>query len=164
MSRFLLAISGALVAVALSVGSVVAAAPNTVEVSFHSSQPTFVSCPGFAVDLELDVTRRITTFYDAAGNPIRVVAHVTAAGTLTDPLTGISVPDNGHFTVTSDLVAGTRTFTGALRVDTAPGAGVVFHVSGKVEFGPDGSIQLEAGPHDDLDGNLGPLCAYLGGS
>ena len=164
MSRFARAIGGALVAIALSVGTVAAAAPSTVVVSFHSSQPTFQSCPGFAVDLEIDVTRRITTFVDSAGNPIRIVAHVTGAGTMSNALTGKSLPDQNDFTVTTDLVAGTRTFAGAVRVDTAPGVGVVFQAVGRVVFGPDGSILSESGPHDDLDGNLGPLCAYLGGS
>lgn len=163
MSKFVRAIGGALVAVALSVGTVAAAAPSRVEVSFHSSQPHFLSCPGFAVDLEIDVTRRITTFVDSAGNPIKIVAHVTSGGTMSNAITGKSVPDASNFTVTTDLVTGTRTFTGAVRVDTAPGVGVVFQAVGRVVFGPDGSLLFEAGPHDDLDGNLGPLCAYLGG-
>ena len=164
MSRFMRAIGGAVVALALSIGTVAAAAPSTVEVSFHSSQPHFLTCPGFAVDLEIDVSRRITTFVDSSGNPIRIVAHVTGSGSMSNPLTGKSLPDNNHFTVTTDLVTGTRTFTGDVRVDTAPGAGLVFRAVGRLAFGPDGSVLFESAPHDDLDGNLGPLCAYLGGS
>jgi hypothetical protein len=162
MSRLARAVGGAFVALALSVGTVAAAAPTTVEVSIHASQPNFLTCPGFAVDAEIDVSRRITTFHDAAGAPIRIVLHVTGSGTLSNPLTGKSLPDEGHFTRTVDLVAGTTTFTGNLRVDTAPGAGVVYQVVGRITFGPDGSLQFEAGPHDDLDGNLGGICAYLG--
>ncbi len=164
MSRLALAIGGALVVVALSVGTVAASAPTTTEVLFHSSQPHFLTCPGFAVDAELDVNRRITTFFDAAGNPIKIVAHVTGTGTLSNAITGKSLPDANHFTVTTDLLTGTRTFTGNVRVDTAPGVGVVFQAVGRVAFGSDGSVQFEAGPHDDLDGNLGPLCAYLAGA
>lgn len=164
MSRFLLAIGGALVALSMSSGTAAAAAPNTVEVSFHSSNPNFLACPGFSVRAEIDVSRRVTTYVDSTGAPTRIVAHVTGSGLLSDPLSGISVPDKSHFTVTTDLVAGTRTFDGAVRVDTAPGVGVVFQAVGKVVFGPDGSVLFEAGPHDDLDGNLGPLCAYLAGS
>ena len=163
MSRLALAIGGAVVAVALSIGTVAAAAPTTVDVSMHSSQPQFLTCPDFAVHLEIDVNRRITTFYDAAGAPIRIVLHVTGTGTLSNPLTGKSLPDEGHFTRTIDLVTGTTTFSGALRVDTAPGVGVLFRAVGRITIGSDGSIQFEAGPHDDLDGNLGPLCASLAG-
>ena len=162
MSKLARAIGGAAIALALSVGSVAAAAPTTVEVSLHSSQPNFLACPGFAVHAEIDVSRRITTFYDAAGAPIRIVFHVTGIGTLSNPLTGKSLPDEGHFTRTTDLVAGTTTFSGSLRVDTAPGFGAVYQVVGRITFGPDGSLQFEAGPHDDLDGNLGAICAYLG--
>jgi hypothetical protein len=162
MSRLARAVGGAFVALALSVGAVAAAAPTTVVVSFHSSQPSFLACPGFAVHLELDGSRRITTFYDDAGAPIRIVLHVAATGTLSNPLTGKSLPDDGHFTRTVDLVAGTTTFTGSLRVDTASGAGVIYQVVGRIMFGPDGSLQFEAGPHDDLDGNLDAICTYLG--
>ena len=80
---------------------------------------------------------------------------------LSNPLTGKSLPDSGRFTLRIDLVTGTRTTDGRLRVDTAPGEGVVLQVVGRVVFYPDGTI-FEAGPHDDLDGNLGALCAYLG--
>jgi hypothetical protein len=38
---------------------------------------------------------------------------------------------------------------------------VIFQVVGRVAFDPD--LFFEAGPHDDLDGNLGALCTYLGG-
>jgi hypothetical protein len=160
MSRLARSICGAVVGLALSVGTV-AAAPTSVDVSVHSSQPHFLACPDFSVRLEIDVSRRITTFYDAAGAPIRMVLHVTGSGTLSNPLSGKSLPDEGHFTRTIDLVTGTATFSGAMRVDTAPGVGVVFQAVGRVTFGPDGSIQFEAGPHDDLDGNLGAICADL---
>ena len=44
--------------------------------------------------------------------------------------------------------AGTRTIVGRLRVDTAPGEGVVFQVVGRVLFEADGSI-FTAGQHVD---------------
>jgi len=164
MSRFARALGGAVVAVALAIGTVSAATPGTVEVSFHFSQPHFASCPGFAVDLEIDITRRITTFVDSDGNPIRIATHVTGIGTMSNPLTGKSLPDADHFTVTVDVLNGTRTFTGDVRVDTAPGAGRVFRAVGRLVFGPDGSVLFESAPHDDLDGNTDALCAYLGGA
>ena len=152
----------ATVASALAVaGTASATPPTTTEVSFHRSLPSFLACPSFLVHGEFDITRRTTTFYDEAGIPIRIVTHVHFTGMLSNPLTGKSLPDSGRFTVTTDLVTGTRTFDGKLRVDTAPGEGVVFQEVGRVVFYPDGTI-FEAGPHDDLDGNLGALCTYLG--
>jgi hypothetical protein len=152
----------AVVASGLAVAATAAATPpTTTEVSLHRSVPSFLPCPSFFVHGEFDITRRTTTFYDNSGIPIRIVNHVDATGTLSNPLTGKSLPDSTRFTMTTDLVTGTRRFDGKLRVDSAPGEGVVFQVVGRVVFYPDGTM-FEAGPHDDLDGNLGALCTYLG--
>ena len=160
MRRLILAV--ATVASALAVAATASATPpTTTEVSFHRSLPNFLPCPSFFVHGEFDITRRTTTFYDDSGAAIRIVLHVNATGMLSNPLTGKSLPDSTHFTMTIDLVTGTRTFDGKMRVDTAPGEGVVFQEVGRVVFYPDGTI-FEAGPHDLLDGNLGPLCTYLG--
>lgn len=163
MRRLALTLGGVLATAVLATGTVAAATPTTVETAFHRSVADFAACPGYAVHGEFDVTWRTTTFFDTSGQAVRFIRHVDAAGVLSDPLTGISLPDESHFTLTVDLVTGERTYTGDLRVDTAPGVGVVFQVAGRVDFEPDGSV-IEAGPHDDLDGNLGPLCAYLAGS
>jgi hypothetical protein len=156
MRRLTLAVAA--VASALAVPGVASATPpTTTEVSLHRSVPNFLACPSFLVHGEFDITRRTTTFYDDSGIPIRIVNHVAAIGVLSNPLTGKSLPDSTRFTMTTDLVTGTRTFDGRLRVDTAPGEGVVFQVVGRVVFYPDGTI-FEAGPHDDL----GAICTYLG--
>jgi hypothetical protein len=36
-------------------------------------------------------------------------------------------------------------------------------VSGRMMFDAEGDLVFEAGPHDDLDNNLGRLCSYLAG-
>ena len=69
----------------------------------------------------------------------------------------------GNVLIIVDLVAGTTTFDGKGRVDTVPGLGVVFHVSGRMMFDANGDLIFEAAPHDDLDNNLGDLCGYLAG-
>src|SRR5919198_4529807 len=121
----------ATVASALAVAATASATPpTTTEVSFHRSLPNFLPCPSFLVHGEFDITRRTTTFYDEAGAAIRIVTHVHFTGLLSNPLTGKSLPDSGRFTVTTDLVTGTRTSDGKLRVDTATGEGVVFQVVG----------------------------------
>ena len=163
MRRLALTLGALVVAAVLATGSAAAAAPTTVDLSFHRSVAAFAACPGFAVHGEFDVSWRTTTFVDASGQPVRLIRHVDATGVLSDPITGRSLPDASHFTMTADLVTGERTFTGDLRVDTAPGIGVVFQVVGRIDFEPDGSV-FEAGPHDDLDANRAPLCTYLSGS
>ncbi len=163
MRRLALTFGGALIAAVLAGGTVAAATPTTVEMTFHRTVANFATCPGFTVHGEFDINWRTTTYFAASGQALRFIRHVDAVGVLSDPLTGISLPDESHFSLKVDLVTGERTFTGDLRVDTAPGLGVVFQVVGRVDFEPDGSV-VEAGPHDDLEGNLGPLCAYLAGS
>jgi hypothetical protein len=137
--------------------------PTTTTQQFHRSSPHFLSCPGFDVAAEFDITRLSRTFYDNAGNPIRIARHLGYVGTLSNPATGKSLADEGNVLITIDLLAGTTTFTGKGRVDTAPGLGVVFHVSGRMMFDAAGDLTFEAGPHDDLDNKLGSLCSYLAG-
>jgi hypothetical protein len=135
--------------------------PTATTQQFHRSSPNFLSCPGFDVVADFDITRVSTTFYDSEGNPIRIARHLTYVGTLGNPLTGRSLADEGNVLVTINLAAGTTTFDGKGRVDTVPGLGVVFHVSGRMMFDAGGDLVFEAGPHDDLDNNLGGLCSYL---
>ncbi len=163
MRRFTITLAFAVLALGVAMPAA-ATAPDTTQTTLHRSIPNFLACPSFVVHGEFDIDRTTTTFYDQAGTPIRTVQRVRTTGTLSNPLTGKSLPDVGDFKITTDLLAGTRTFTGKLRVDTAPGVGVVFQVVGKLVFDADGSVDFEAGPHDDLDGNLDGLCSYLGGS
>jgi len=140
-----------------------ATAPTTTYTTLHRSLPNFLPCPGFAVHGEFDIERTTTTFYDQSGTAIRSVQHVHADGALSNPLSGKTLPDSSDFKLTIDLLTGTRTFDGRMRVDTAAGQGVVFQAVGRVVFESDGSV-FEAGPHDDLDGSLTALCGYLAGS
>ena len=152
----------ATVASALAVaGTASATPPTTTEVSLHRSLPSFLACPSFLVHGEFDITRIVFTFYDSNGTPIRTVTHIHSQGTLTNTTTGKTLADQGNQIITTDLLTGEVIVVGPSRVDTAPGEGVVFQVVGRVVFYPDGTI-FEAGPHDDLDGNLGALCTYLG--
>src|SRR5206468_3951882 len=86
--------------------------PTTAQQQFHRSSPHFLSCPGFDVAAEFDVTRVSTTFFDADGNPIRIARHLGYVGTLSNALTGKSLADEGNVLVTIDLLAGTTTFDG----------------------------------------------------
>jgi hypothetical protein len=55
----------------------------------------------------------------------RQVAHVHFVGTLTNTSTRKSIPDEGNQVVTNDLVTGTTTVDGRVRVDTISGEGVI---------------------------------------
>jgi hypothetical protein len=156
---------GVLAGALAAAGSAAAVAPTMTVESFHRSIPSFLSCPGFAIHGEFDITRRTTTFYDDAGSPVRIVRHIDSSGTLSNPLTGKTLSDAGTLVITVDLVAGTTSYAGKLRVDTAPGEGVVFQVVGRVVFAPDGTFT--GGQFDDpppgsgLAPDLEALCGYL---
>jgi hypothetical protein len=124
--------------------------------------PTTYPSEGFWIDGEFDLERTTTTFYDEAGTALRTVSHIHADGTLSNPLTGKSIPDSGDFKVTVDLATGATTTEGRTNVATSPGDGIVYQVVGHLVLSS-GDILFEAGPHDDADGTFDALCAYLAG-
>lgn len=109
-------------------------------------------CPN-GVTLEETFTEvvRVTTFFDRAGNPVRIQIHVDFAGVVTNPATGQSVEDPGRLTTFIDPATGETTTVGLIFSTTVPGVGVVFHDVGKVVFDADGNVTFQGGPHDVLD-------------
>jgi hypothetical protein len=130
------------------------------EQTFHRSIPNFLSCPGFTISGEFDITRIVFTFYDSDGTPIRTVIHVHSEGTLTNTATGKTLADGGNQIITTDLLTGAVVVVGPSRVDTAPGVGVVFAQVGRV-VRENGQVVEIDGRNDILEGNLAPLCAYM---
>ena len=130
----------------------VSAAPPVVETFHDGGSFTFAGpCPN-GVTLVGTFTEdvRVTTFFDRAGNPVRLQITVDAGGVVTNPETGQSVENPAHTTVFVDLVAGTEAQVGLVFKATVPGVGVVFHDAGRVVFDAAGDVIFEAGPHDVL--------------
>jgi hypothetical protein len=128
------------------------AAPPLVETFHDEGSFTFAGpCPN-GVTLEGSFTDdlRVTTFFDNAGNPVRLQIKLDHAGVITNPATGLSVNDPAHTTTFVDLVTGTATQVGLVFKSTVPGVGVVFHDVGRVVFDAEGNVTFEAGPHDVL--------------
>ena len=114
----------------------------------HSSQPQFLTCPDFAVHLEIDVNRRITTFYDAEGTPIRQQIHAEVPGTVTNAVTGKSLPTTGVRNITVDLVTGEFKSTATNVHVVVPGQGTVQLAAGLFEIDGDGNLVKEVGRQD----------------
>jgi hypothetical protein len=118
---------------------------------------------GFAVLITSStIDRRRILFYDEAGNLVREIRHVAFTGSLTNAVTGKTVPYDGHFTYDFDYVAQTLTRTGlALRVQV-PGEGVLAMHSGLTAIDgltPGQDIVTDVGHtleefHDDLCATL----------
>jgi hypothetical protein len=153
LARLLPAPLAAVAVALLALPAAVSAAPPTVEI-FHNEGSFVFSgpCPN-GVTLVGTFTEdvRVTTFFDRAGNPIRVQIKVDQSGAITNPETGQSVESPIHQTITEDLVAGTVTQVGLVFKATVPGVGVVFHDVGRVVVDAADNVIFEAGPHDVLN-------------
>jgi hypothetical protein len=79
--RRLLSIAGLAVPLALAAPAT-AAEPARETMTLHRVVNPFVSCPGFAVVGTFDITREITTYYDAT--PVMRIIHADITGTLTN--------------------------------------------------------------------------------
>ena len=128
---------------------------------------TGVSCGSFQVLLNGTFTVRFTLFYNQAGNGTQGVFHVREVGTLSNSLTGTSVPFEAAVTETltfatpGDFSTVTATYTGQVYTVTLPGSGLILHDVGIAVFAPDGTITFEGGPHQLLHNQVQKLCAAL---
>ena len=112
---------------------VLAAGPVVIErnAPVHRAITDFITCGGVTLDYVLDAKRTITESYDTDGNLVRWDLHARYFATLTDPVSGLVIHDDGARRVTDDYQAGTTTGTGGVHHLTWPGAGILFGVAGR---------------------------------
>jgi hypothetical protein len=116
----------------------------------------------FANHVQGTETLFVETFYDADGNPVKVVVHDGFTETDTNSVTGKSLPFSQTWVNTLDLVAGTRTVVGKAIVMTDPGKGIVIQDTGRVVFDAPHHVSFEAGRHEPLHGDIDQLaCSAL---
>src|SRR5829696_2379412 len=82
-----------------------ATAPTTTVEQRHVKL-THGDCGAFALIFEADVTRRVTTFYDQDGVPVRDVLVRRSDGTVSNSVTGASLPSTGVWRVTRSYTDG----------------------------------------------------------
>ena len=125
------------------------AVPPTVEtVTLHRDLGVVGSCPGFDVTATFDPTRRITTFYNAEGIPIRQQIHAEVPGTVTNAVTGKSLTTTGVRNITIDLLTGETKSTATNVHVVVPGQGTVQLAAGLIEIDGDGNLVTEVGRQD----------------
>jgi hypothetical protein len=104
----------------------------------------------------------VETFYDADGNPVKVVVHDGFTETDTNSVTGKTLPFSQTWVNTYDLVAGTRTVVGKEFVMTDPGKGIVIQDTGRNVFDAPDHVSFDAGIHEVLYGDIDQLaCTAL---
>ena len=149
------------IALALAVpGMATAVAPTVETMTVHRHFVFADACGTFSVIADFDAERRVTTFYDQDGNPIRRVIHAQTPGTITNSVTGKSLPALGVRVITTDLLTGAVTSTATNVHVVVPGMGTVMLAAG--HFGIDDNGEPFA------DGRLDPpvteaLCEALAG-
>ena len=131
---------------------------------------TFVNSDtcAFGLTLHLFGTYRNADCFDSSGFLYKTL--VTASGgalTATATANGPTLTmQNQSFLVTiyynADGSVSTATFSEPEWKFTARGGGIVYLDTGTVTFDGDDNIVFEAGPHQDLDGDVDALCAALG--
>jgi len=126
-----------IVAAAATVSLVAVAAANAgqnTRETFTFSDPFSGSfdCGTFTATLSGHDNGRVTTWFDANGEPIRQIGRIQATETDVNESTGKSIDVMTSLTVHIDFAAGTTTLTGARNLSTVPGAGVVVQHVGRV--------------------------------
>jgi hypothetical protein len=146
------------VAVALALALPAGATPPTSETVTESATES-VSCDGFDAILERTFSGPVTVYFDNEGNPLRVQVHAAMTGSLTNSVTGASLPLRGHIFLVDDFTTGVVTFVGPVFLANDPGRGAVITDTGRISFSGD-EIVFAAGPHDAID-NSEILCTAV---
>jgi len=122
-----------------------------------------VDCGSFSLHEDLvseDVTT--TTFFDNAGNPVRVSTKANLDAVIHKSGTTDTVRDHSVFTETDDLVNGTTTISGPSYHYKVPGQGEVFAEVGHQIFVSDtGEVTFQSGKDDFTQQDLQGICAAL---
>jgi hypothetical protein len=133
--------------------------PTRETVTLHRVANPFVSCPGFAVIGVFDITREITTFNDQDGTPVMRIIHADVTGTVTNAVTGYSLPADGVRIFHYDLTTGEFFSTGSNAVTPLPGGGTAIPGAGRLVFDAQGQLIEHVGP--DSPDEIAQLCAAL---
>ena len=160
--RLKIAIAGMAATSLLAIPSA-ASALAPVSESFSFSESGTIKCSGFKDQFTDYYDGTEVTYFDSAGNPIRVVISAEHHSDDTNSVTGLTVHEHGHFTITSDLLTGTETITGNQEIANRPGTGIVVQDVGRVVYDSHGDLVFFAGGRKHSEIFLGDqvLCDAL---
>ena len=143
--------------------------PERFSFSGSGSEPGFIHCDGFDINLDTSGTEDVTVYFNEAGEIVKFVVRNRATDILTNSVTGKTVVNRGVFQEIFTRIDGTDEFTHVLVgfrfMGTSPGEGLVLQDAGRIVYSPDEEqILFLAGHHFDVPG--GPdaealFCAAL---
>jgi hypothetical protein len=106
------------------------------------SEPGFIQCDGFAIDLAGTESADLTVFRDASGQIIKIIRRGRVIETSTNSVTGKTLTNRGvfqdFFTRIDDTDQFRHTVVGFDFMATAPGVGLVLQEVGRKVFSIDG--------------------------
>lgn len=135
--------------------------PARETVTLHRVINPFFLCPGFAVIGDFDLVREITTFSDQDGTLVKRIIHAEITGTITNAVTGYSLPASGLRIFHFDLVTGEFFSTGSNNFTKLPDGGVSIAGAGRLVFDAQGRLVEHTGPTSADE--IAEACAALAG-
>jgi hypothetical protein len=115
----------------------------------------------FPIDVSFVGSLSGLEFFDRDGNLVRVQAHGSDVGTITNPANGKAATGVDHWLEVFDVESGESAILGLFFHLNFPGAGVVLIDAGHIRFDADGNVVHLAGPHQAFEGDLEEVCAAL---
>jgi hypothetical protein len=141
----------------------VAATPQQFELTFQESDS--IDCSAFNPSWTFDddfvdfFHDSGLVWFDAAGNPVRVVEHLEHTSNDVNSVTGFTLHEHNHLTAVTDFAANTLTLSGAINIMQRPGFGEVIHSTGhKIIDRATGEEIVSHGPEMADDANF---CAAI---
>ena len=148
--RFLsTAVTAAIACAAVIAGAaapVAATSPTTVEEQF--TRVLNNHCPDFAIRSTFFVDRRVTTYYDSDGLPIRRVVFGNFPGQVQNLATGYTLPAQNVRVISTDLLTGESRSTGTNVRVWLPNGGTLQLIAGIQEFDASGALVFSGGRLD----------------
>jgi len=132
-----------------------AAGPEIIHLPDESgSEPGFVQCDGFAIDLAGSSTVDLIVFRDQSGEVVRVIRRARVVETYTNTVTGKTVTNRGVFKDTNTRIDDTEQFrhtvVGFDFIATYPREGLLLQSVGRKVFSVDGEELVFSAGQDNL--------------
>jgi hypothetical protein len=160
VSKRLVMAAGACAAVMLAFVASAMASPPT-HFTDSDDYSGSVSCGSFDDLFEGHLDVRGITTYDADGNPIKDVVHISGwERNWRSDQPSVSITAKRDFNITYVYATDTEKDAGNIFTQTAPGQGVLFHDVGNIQF-QGGEVVVVHGPHDVFDQGDAAFCNAL---
>jgi hypothetical protein len=106
---------------------------------------------------------QVTTFFDHAGDPVKIATRANFFGTITNSATHETFPDHASFTETVNIPAGTTTVNGVSYHYIVGGHGQVYaEIGHKISVTSTAEVTFQGGQADlASDPDLATLCVAL---